>query len=123
MPRGQDTAWRSSCAYPYLPRSIVTLTEPGTARASTPDLHLPHDDDAWCGDSLPVMAIQDRDVSAGRRIDHVTDVVAPHTRSILRDRPLKLAPFFPAEQVVHRQGQGQQGDKVLRRLAAQSGWR
>ena len=69
------------------------------------------------GNRLPIMTIKDCDVSAGRPIDHVANVVALHPRSILRDRPRWLAPFLPAEQVVHRQGQRQQRDEVPRRLA------
>src|SRR5437667_1876032 len=75
-------------------------------------IYLSDDDDAGLGNFLAVLAIVDGDVRAGRPVGDVSDFVSVRSFPLLRDCSRQAGIFLSAEQVVHRERQGQQRNEI-----------
>src|SRR5438034_5270199 len=70
-------------------------------------IYLSDDDDAGLGNFLAVLAIVNGYVVRGRPISHVSNLVSVRSFPLLRDCSRQAGIFLSAEQVVHRERQGQ----------------
>src|SRR5437867_2952031 len=70
-------------------------------------IYLSDDDDAGLGNFLAVLAIVNGYVVRGRPISQVSNLVSVRSFPLLRDSSRQAGIFLSAEQVVHRERQGQ----------------
>src|SRR5437867_8614725 len=80
-------------------------------------IYLPDDNNARVGNLLAVIPIEDRHVRTRRPINHLANFVSVGSFSLFRNRPRQMSKLFSAEQVVHRQREWQQRNKVTSGLA------
>src|SRR2546428_9986894 len=86
----------------------------GDIKRSDGGIYLPDDDYAGVGNLLAIVAIEDGHVRTRRPINHLANFVSVGSFSLFRNRARQMSEFFSAEQIVHRHGERQQGDKIPR---------
>src|SRR6266550_8346427 len=79
----------------------------GDVKRSYARIYLPDDDYAGLGNFLAVLAIVNGYVVRGRPISQVSNLVSVRSFPLLRDCSRQAGIFLSAEQVVHRERQGQ----------------
>src|SRR6266516_3696530 len=79
----------------------------GDVQRSDARIYLRDDDDAGLGNFLAALAIVNGYVVRGRPISQVSNLVSVRSFPLLRDCSRQAGIFLSAEQVVHRERQGQ----------------
>src|SRR2546430_7261780 len=89
----------------------------GDVQRSGARIHLPDDDYAGVRDLLAIIPIEDGHVMTRRPINNLANFVSVGPFSLFRNRSRQMSKFFSAEQIVHRQREWQQRNKVTSGLA------
>src|SRR5437870_13669905 len=89
----------------------------GDIKRSDAGIYLPDDDYAGVGNLLAIVAIEDGHVRTRRPINHLANFVSVGSFSLFRNRARQMSEFFSAEQIVHRERESQQRNKVTSCLA------
>src|SRR6266487_6191297 len=75
-------------------------------------IYLPDDDNAGVRNLLAIIPIEDGHIRTRRPINHLANFVSVGSFSLFRNRSRQMSKFFSAEQIVHRQREWQQRNKV-----------
>src|SRR6266699_6586761 len=89
----------------------------GDFQRSDAGIYLPDDDYAGVRDLLAIIPIEDGHVRTRRPINHLANFVRVGSFSLLRNRSRQMSKLFSAEQIVHRERERQQRNKVTSGLA------
>src|SRR6266550_5350944 len=89
----------------------------GEVQRSDARIYLPDDDYARVRDLLAIIPIEDSHVRTRRPINHLANFVSVGSFSLFRNRTRQTSKFFSAEQIVHREREWQQRNKVTSCLA------
>src|SRR5439155_16905584 len=89
----------------------------GDIQRSNARIYLPNDDNAGVRNLRAIISIEDGHVRTRRPINHLANFVSVGSFSLLRNRTRQMSKFLSAEQIVHRQCEWQQRNKVTSGLA------
>src|SRR5438552_17376274 len=89
----------------------------GGIQRSDARIYLPDDDNGGVRNLLAIIPIEDGHVTTRRPINHLANFVSVGSFSLFRNRTRQMSEFFSAEQIVHREREWQQRNKVTSCLA------
>src|SRR5437016_320626 len=93
----------------------------GDVQRSDAGIYLPDDDYAGVRDLLAIIPIEDGHVRTRRPINHLANFVSVGSFPLFRNRTRQMSKLFSAEQIVHRERERQQRNKVASCLAVVRG--